>query len=64
MFLKNLRTRLRIERGRYVRPKEKLEDRNLLCNTVEDEVHFLVKCRKYENQRSLWMIILWINKLF
>ena len=46
--------RLRIERGRYVRPKEEIEDRLcLLCNTIEDEVHFLVKCRKYENQRSL-----------
>ena len=43
--------RLRIERGRYVRPKEEIEDRLcLLCNTVEDEVHFLVKCRKYDQK--------------
>ena len=56
--------RLRIERGRYVRPKEEIEDRLCLsCNTVEGEVHFLVKCRKYENQRSLlYMILLRMSK--
>ena len=44
--------RLRIERGRYV--GEKPEDRLcILCNNIEDEVHVLSKCQKYENQRKI-----------
>ena len=44
--------RLRIERGRYV--GEKPEDRLCIsCNKIEDEVHFLCQCQKYENQRKI-----------
>ena len=44
--------RLRIERGRHV--GEKPEDRLCIsCNNIEDEVHFLCQCQKYENQRKL-----------
>lgn len=44
--------RLRIERGRYV--GEKPEDRLCIsCNSIEDEVHFLCECQKYENQRKI-----------
>ena len=39
--------KLRIERGRYVRPREDLEKRLCLtCNTIEDEIHFICKCKK------------------
>ena len=45
--------KLRIERGRYVRPREDLEKRLcLICNTIEDEIHFICKCKKYENERT------------
>ena len=40
------------ERGRYV--GEKPEDRLCItCNKIEDEVHFLCQCQKYENQRKI-----------
>ena len=54
--------KLRIERVRYVRPREDLEKRLcLICNTIEDEIHFICKCKKkkkkkkkkYENERTL-----------
>lgn len=48
--------RLRIEQGRYV--KEKLEDRVcLLCKNgkVEDEKHFMLDCKTYEDLRArMW----------
>lgn len=42
--------RLRIERGRYCgeTPEQRLCIR---CNTIEDEVHFLCHCKKYEVAR-------------
>ena len=44
--------KLRIERGRYV--GEKPEDRLCItCNKIEDEVHFLCQCQKYENQSKI-----------
>ncbi len=45
---------LRIETGRYERPKIPAEQRLcLLCKSgdVEDEAHFLLKCSLYENHR-------------
>ena len=47
--------KLEIERGRYTIPKTKLENRyckqcNLLA--IEDEVHFLIECPKYNTFRS------------
>ncbi|MEW8545934.1 MAG: reverse transcriptase family protein, partial [Candidatus Thiodiazotropha sp.] len=43
--------RLRIERGRYCgeKPEERLCDN---CNTIENEVHFLCQCNKYNVLRS------------
>ena len=44
--------RLRNERGRYL--GEKPEDRVCnACNTVEDEMHFLCQCQKFESQRKI-----------
>ena len=44
--------RLRIERGRYCRekPEKRLCDS---CNVVENEVHFLCECSKYDTQRQI-----------
>lgn len=43
--------RLRIERGRYI--GEHLDQRLCtVCNAVEDEVHFLCQCRKYDTLRK------------
>ena len=45
---------LRIERGRYVQPREDLEKRLcLICNTIEDEIHFICICKTYENEKTL-----------
>ena len=42
---------LEIERGRY--RKLEIEDRKCkTCNIVEDEMHFLMKCPRYEKDRS------------
>lgn len=42
--------RLRIERGRYCgeTPEQRL---CISCNIIEDEVHFLCHCKKYEASR-------------
>ena len=47
--------RLRIETGRWKRPKEKEEERLcLVCNKnkIENEVHFVAECEKYEDFRQ------------
>ena len=42
---------LRMERERYL--CEKPEGRScIICNVVEDEVHFLCQCHKYASQRK------------
>ena len=43
--------KLRIERGRYYgeRPEERLCDS---CNIIENEIHFLCKCNKYNSLRK------------
>ena len=43
--------RLRIERGRYCgeKPEERLCDS---CNVVDNEVHFLCECNKYDAMRK------------
>ena len=44
---------LEIERGRYTRPKTPLENRLChTCNIIEDEIHFLVGCRLYADERE------------
>ena len=46
--------RLRLETGRYIRPRMAPEDRVcLICNNgqVEDEIHFLLFCDKYDEIR-------------
>ena len=46
---------LEIERGRYARPYKKVEQR--LCpscpNKVEDEIHFTLQCKTYEQNRNI-----------
>ena len=43
---------LEIERGRYTKPKTDISERLCpLCNSVEDEIHFLVNCKLYEAER-------------
>lgn len=55
--------RLRIERGRYL--GEKVEDRLCnVCNTVEDEIHFLCQCQKHEQQRNVLFDILKYSNIF
>ena len=45
--------KLMIEEGRRARPQIKREDRICLeCNSLEDEVHFLIDCDKYKNERE------------
>lgn len=45
---------LRIERGRYTRPKTPRPERLcLVCNSVEDEVHFLLHCKKATNRKLI-----------
>ena len=44
-----------IEKGRHTKPKTKIEDR--LCiycdmTSVEDEFHFIMECKLYDNERS------------
>lgn len=44
---------LLIEKGRYFRPKIKRENRICSnCNQIEDEKHFLIYCKKFENYRK------------
>ena len=45
---------LAIERGRYERPKIPVE--RLLCNVcncIEDELHFTIKCSLYDSDRAV-----------
>ena len=44
---------LEIERGRYTNPRTPRAQRLCVnCNKVEDEIHFLIHCKLYENQRT------------
>ena len=44
---------LEIERGRYTNPRTPIEERLCAsCNTIEDEKHFLIKCKMYSNERD------------
>ena len=43
---------LEIERGRYTNPKTPAYLRLCSeCHEVEDEIHFLITCKRYENER-------------
>ena len=45
--------RLQIERGRYTRPRTRVEDRLCaVCNKIEDEFHFMFECEKYRVYRN------------
>ena len=49
---------LRIETGRYARPRLPPESRLCqVCNEqkIEDEFHFLFECKVYEEERFLWL---------
>ena len=62
-FLSKLRLgclEIRVETGRYARPRLPAESR--LCQVcenreekVEDEFHFIFECKKYDQERSLWL---------
>ena len=46
---------LRVETGRFKKPKEKVEDRLcIVCNSsaIEDETHFMFTCIKYSDLRE------------
>jgi hypothetical protein len=44
---------LEIEKGRYRKPKVDIKNRLCpLCNIVEDEFHFVMECKLYENERK------------
>ena len=50
--------RLRIGRGRYFREKKKKLRKDCdSCNMVENEVHFLCECSKYDTQRQKGIFI-------
>ena len=45
---------LEIERGRYTRPKTPITERLCpFCNVVEDEQHFLLICKIYDQERKI-----------
>ena len=45
---------LEIERGRHCKPSRPLEDRLCSkCKVVEDEIHFITKCKHYEIERAI-----------
>ena len=45
---------LEIERGRYTRPKTPVTERLCpCCNAIEDEHHFLLNCRIYDQDRDI-----------
>ena len=45
---------LEIERGRYTRPKTPVTERLCpCCNAVEDEHHFLLNCKIYDQDRDI-----------
>ena len=49
---------IRIETGRYARPRLPPESRlYLVCNEdkIEDENHFIFECKEYEHKRFLWL---------
>jgi hypothetical protein len=55
--------RLKIERGRYTRPKTSRSERLcLVCNTVEDEVHFLLDCKRVNKREELFASLNLTNK--
>ena len=44
---------LEIERGRYTRPKTPITKRLCpFCNVVEDEQHFILICKIYDQERN------------
>ena len=44
---------LEVEMGRYTNPKTSLGDRLCsVCGIIEDELHFLVRCRSYAKERQ------------
>ena len=60
---------LKIETGRYTRPKTNVEDRKcLVCEVVEDEHHTLFKCKAHRIIRSHYEDVLLtydnVQKLF
>ena len=45
---------LAIERGRYTTPKTPRNERLCVnCKVLEDEIHFVISCNLYENERSI-----------
>ena len=45
---------LEIERGRYTNPITPVENRLChVCNIVEDELHFLIKCSLFDEERTI-----------
>ena len=45
---------LEVERGRYTNPRTPINQRLcIICQELEDELHFLIECRIYENERTL-----------
>ena len=45
---------LEIERGRYTRPKTPITERLCpCCNAVDDEHHFLLNCKIYDQDRDI-----------
>ena len=46
---------LEIERGRYVRPRVKPEQRRcVVCNVMDDEIHFVTQCRINACERGIF----------
>ena len=46
---------LEIERGRYVRPRVKPEQRRcVVCNVMDDEIHFVTQCRINACERRMF----------
>ena len=44
---------LEIERGRYTKPKTEISNRLCpVCKVVKDEVHFLIDCKLYNQERA------------
>ena len=45
---------LNIERGRHSKPKIPIEQRKCyFCNSLEDEIHFVIDCMLYKNDRCI-----------
>ena len=60
---------IRLETGRYARPRLQEEERICqICENndsrVENELHFMFECKKYENERHLWLSKLMIPSNF